>query len=135
MDLGYATDGASRRQRRQHATQHIVFQGRPPGLGARIAPTGDKDGEALADQITDQAGARGQIHDVVFVDPGRHQHHRDGVDRRGRRGVLDQLQEFVPHYHPTGRDRQILADLEGIRLHHPHLARRRLAQPMLQAID
>jgi len=44
------------------------------------------------------------------------------MDRLGRRGILDQLEQPVPEHHLARRDRQIATDLERMLVGHRHPA-------------
>ena len=79
-----------------------------------------------------------QIQDVELVDPGRDDQQRPALHLLGRRRVLDELHQVVLEDDLAGRDRDVLADLEGVQIGHLDaqlaLAALEVAQQVLQAL-
>ena len=79
----------------------------------------------LADQVLHHAPAGRQVHHVELVDHRRDDQQRDLPDRGRDRAVLDQLEHRGAQHHRPGRDGQVHADLERVRLDHRRHPRRR----------
>ena len=86
--------------------------------GVRVAPGDHEHLQAAADQVLHHAPPGRQVHHVELVDHRRDDHQRDLPDRGGGRAVLDQLEHRGPQDHRPGRDGQVHAHLERVRLDH-----------------
>ena len=86
----------------------------PMSRSARVGvlPRHHEHRVALVDQVLHHRVARAQVEDVVLHDPRRHDQQRLGMDRLGRRRVLDQLDQLVAEHHLAGGHGHALADLE-----------------------
>ena len=125
------------RQRRQKAELHVIVHAELAVPGVRVLPRDHEDRVPLLDQVAHQGIARREVEDVVLHDPRRGDQDRLGVDVRGLRGVLQQLDEAVAEHHLAGRDRHLLADLEGLGAGGASALDRaaRVVEPVLEAAD
>ncbi len=81
---------------------------------AGVLPGNDEDGLALAYQVVHQGITRRQVQDVVLHDPGRNDQHRLGRDLLRLRLVLDDFDQAIAINDLSGRNRNVLADLETL---------------------
>ncbi len=90
-----------------------------------VAPGDDVDLQAAAHQVLDHGALLGEVDDVVLVDRRRDDQQRDLLHLRSLRGVLDELEDVRAQHDLARGHRQVLADLERIRLDHRGHARSR----------
>ena len=110
---GHLLDGV---ERGDHALAHILFEAFLRELGVGIDPGHHEHGDALIDAPFDEGFLRRQIENVEFVDPGRHDQQRRLEHLLGGRLILDELDQVVLVDDLAGREREIFADLEQIRI-------------------
>ena len=103
MDLRITADRLHRVDRRHHTLRAVIIERRVAHLRAGITPGDREHGAPLRHQPADQRIAGREVEDIVFHDPGGHDQHRLRADRRGRRRVLDQLDqgEVAPNREAT----------------------------------
>ena len=71
-------------------------------LARRVAPHHREELHALADEVLDEAPARGQVEEVVLVDLRRDHQQRPDAHPLGRRAVLQDLADLVAVDHRAG---------------------------------
>ena len=105
-------------QRLDHAVAGIILERLLRQMLVRIDPGDDEHRQPLVDAPLDERLIRGEVEDIELVDPRRHDQQRLLEHHLGRRGVLDELKQFVLEDHLAGREREVAADLErlGVRL-------------------
>ena len=101
----------------------------------RRFPRHHEDGNALVHRPADEALLRGQVEDVIAVDPRREDHQRGLQHRHGRGRRLDQLIERRPLHHRARRHRQIAADREGVGVGLGQLAPLQVGHHVLHAVE
>jgi len=80
----------------------------------RVDPAHHENGEALRHGPFDEGFLGRQIEDVIFVDPGREDQQRPLVDLFRRRLVLQKLDQRILEDDLAGRQRDVLAEPEGL---------------------
>ena len=111
---------------------HVVLEALAGELLVGIDPGDHEDGLAFAHGPADEGVLLPEIQDVIFVDPGRHDEHRPLGDIGGRRLVLQQLDQIVLEDDLARGDRDVAADLEGVRIGHLDLE---LALAALEVVE
>jgi hypothetical protein len=81
-----------------------------------VDPGDHENGEALVDEELDEALRRGEIEDVEFVDPRRHDQQRQLAHFFRRRRILDELQKVILVDDLARRGGEIAPDLERARV-------------------
>ena len=121
--LRRAGDRLDRLERLEHGGDVVV----EPPLGVALVRVAPRDREALlagADEVLEHAPARRHVGDVELVDHRRDEQQRRLAHLRGARLVLDELEQLGPQHHRAGRDREVLADRERLRVDHRRDVRR-----------
>jgi hypothetical protein len=116
VEIGTAGDRRDYRGRLL-ARVDVIVEAHVAVLGARISPAHREELMPVRDRILGEAALRREVHHVVLVDFGRDQHHRPFIHLRGRRLVLDQLDQLAAMHYCARRHREIAADLEWPLVH------------------
>jgi hypothetical protein len=78
-------NGADGIERSENTESAIIVERNVAILRRRIAPRDNERGEALLREITDERVRVGQIEDIIFHDPRRHDENRFRADLGRRR--------------------------------------------------
>ena len=106
-------------ERGNRSFEQIILEGLVGEGGIGIVPGDDKHRIALLDGPFDEGILGLQVEDVIFVDPRRHDHQRTTIGCFAGRRVLEELDQIVLKDHLAGRDGDIVAEAEGVRVGHP----------------
>ncbi|MDT4821879.1 hypothetical protein FQZ97_550690 [compost metagenome] len=116
VDLRLSGDVAGHPQGLQHGVVEVVGPGgavHAVGIaGDGIAPRNQEHREALIHRVPHEGILGLQVQDVELVDVRRHDDDRPRVHGRGRRRVLNELEQGVFVHDLAGRHRHVAADLE-----------------------
>ena len=99
-------------QRLPGPVDEIVIHRDPGHVGRRVSVADREYGPLVLDRPLDEASPRGEVHDVVLVDPRRAAEQRGRVDLRRLRRVLQQFHQVVAIDDLGGRGREVLSDGE-----------------------
>ena len=92
----------------------VVLQRDVPHRGPGIAVGDREHGALVLDRPLQETAPRGQVHDVVLVDPGRARQQRGRAHLPRLRRVLDEFHELVAENYLSRRGREVAAQLERL---------------------